>query len=540
MQKLSSTRIIFFVIVGAALVVVCLALAANFIIKPLQATPTPAAVMVTGQNPATPAVELKSPAPVFAPGVDTKDGLPTYVCGADSFGSYFILQQMQMSGKDVAHGFHLGIVPFLLDNNPAYDVTEEQRTALLDNGKWDCLLTTLDSVALTSPGIITAIIDESAGADQLWARNIKTINDLKGKRIAFSRGSVGEYFVYYTLSIARLNPRIDVTLVPQDTVAEAVKAFNDGKADAVSGWEPDIYDAKKGGGVALLSSSQMRIILDVIVTSRQSISKKADLVQKFTDAWFDTLKAQEENLDSAAAQIAKWGHNDWSAISVANASADLKGALQSLAQADLGANAFVMRDTGPLVNRLNIARRVWAASGAQVPADNVADLVNPGFVTRSASQASLQANGKPVNDTFSLSSKLDLSGVNTNDAATLAVLPCRRFSFVPESTALTIESRRILDDCVVPTLQQSVGLFLRVKGSAAWPGPKGTYTKDDILKIAQGRAQSVVDYLVSQGIDRSRFIVESTLPPQSHWETDNADLQAEDRYVEMTLLTVGR
>ena len=543
MQRLGTTRIIFFLIVGVALIVVCAALANNFLVKPLTTTPTAVAANTAEPNqPAqqTPQVDLKSPEPVFAPGYDAKDGLPAYICGADSFGSYFLLQQMQMSGKDVAHGFHLGIVPFSLDNNPAYDVSEEQRTGLLNSGKWDCLLTTLDSVALASPGVITAIVDESAGADQLWVRNIKTINDLKGKRISFSRGSVGEYFVYYTLSIARLNPRIDVTLVPQDSVAGAVKAFNDGQADAVSGWEPDIYDAKQSGGVALLSSAQMRIVIDVVVTSRQSIAKEADQVQKFHDAWFDTLKAQEEHFDDAAAQIAKWGHNDWSTIKAQTASQDLKGALQSLAQADLGDNAFVMRDTSPIVNRLNIARRVWAASGATVPNDNVSDLVNPGFVTRSAAQATLQANGKPVNDTFSISAKLDLSGVNTNDAATLAVLPCRRFTFVPESTALTLESRRILDDCVAPTLQQSVGLFLRVKGSAAWPGPKGTYTQTEIMQFAQARAQSVVDYLVSQGIDRSRFIVEATLPPQDHWETEDADIQAEDRYVEMTLLTVGR
>ncbi|HEY3291892.1 MAG TPA: ABC transporter substrate-binding protein, partial [Anaerolineae bacterium] len=373
-----------------------------------------------------------------------------------------------------------------------------------------------------------------------WVRGIKTINDLKGKRIAFSRGSVGEYFVYYTLSIARLNPRFDVTLVPQDSVENAVKAFNDGKADAVAGWEPDIYNAKSSGGVALLSSGQMRIVIDVVVTSRQSITGRADVVQKFHDGWFDTLKAQFENYDAAGAQIAKWGHNDWTAIKADTGGSDLKDALKDLAQADLGANAFVMRDTTPIVNRLNIARRVWAASGATVPGDNVADLVNPGFVNRSAAQAVLQANAKPINDTFSISAKLDLSGVNTSDAATLAVLPCRRFSFVPESTAMTLESRRILDECVVPTLQQSVGLFLRVKGSAAWPGPKGTYKQDEILKFAQGRSQSVVDYMVSQGIDRSRFIVEATLPPQANWETEDADIQAEDRYVEMTLLTVGR
>jgi hypothetical protein len=50
----------------------------------------------------------------------------------------------------------------------------------------------------------------------------------------------------------------------------------------------------------------------------------------------------------------------------------------------------------------------------------------------------------------------------------------------------------------------------------------------------------VVDYLVSQGIDPARFIVEATLPPRDHWETEDPEEQAEDRFVEMTLTTVGR
>ncbi len=543
-METSRTRIIFFVIVGLALLVVCVGVSFTFVGRLIrEGTPTPVAVLETRppvQVQPTPVVQLESPEPVWAPGYDPNDGLPTYVCGADAFGSYFTLQQMQMSGKDVEHGFHLGIVPFLLDDNPDYDISEEQRTALLNSGQWDCLLTTLDSVALTSPGIITAIVDESAGADQLWVRDVNTVNDLKDKRIAFSRGSVGEYFVYYTLSIARLNPRFDVTLVPQDSVADAIEAFNAGQADAVSGWEPDIYDAEGSGGVPLLSSSQMRIVIDVIVTSRQSITGEPDLVQNFHDAWFDTLKAQVENFDTAAAQIAEWGHNDWSFVYPESAAEDLTLWLESVAQADLGDNAFVMRDTTPIVKRLEIARRVWSASGAEVPDDNVAELVNLGFASRSAAQAQLQANGNPVNDTFSISAQLDLSGVSTDDAATLVVLPCRRFSFVPESTELTLESRRILDDCVLPTLQQSVGLFLRVKGSAAWPGPAGTYTQEEILEFAEARAQSVVDYLVSQGIDPTRFIVEATLPPEDHWETEDPEKQAEDRFVEMTLITVGR
>jgi ABC-type amino acid transport substrate-binding protein len=477
---------------------------------------------------------------VWGPNYDPADGRPTYICGADAFGSYFTLQQMQMSGKDIEHGFHLGIVPFLLDDDPAYDVSEEQRTALLEVGQWNCLLTTLDSVALKSPGVITAIVDESAGADQLWGRDIETINELQGKRIAFSRGSVGEYFAYYALSIAQLSPRSDVSLVPQDSVAAAIEAFNAGQADVVSGWEPDIYSAEESGGVPLLSSNQLRIVIDVVVTSRQAINNNPDLVQQFHDAWFDSLKSQVENFDTAAQQIADWGHNDWSFMSTITATESLELWLESVAQADLGDNAFVMRDTRPIINRLEIARRVWAASDVTVASDDVNDLVNPSFVILAAEKPALQPNGQPVNDSFSISAQLDLTGVSTSDAATLAVLPCRTFTFLPESTELTLESRRILDNCVVPTLSQSVGLFLRVRGSSAWPANDPPYTEADIIEVAEGRAQSVVDYLVSQGIDPARFIVEAVLPPEDHRNTADAEIQAQDRFVELTLITAGR
>ncbi|GAB4271505.1 MAG: hypothetical protein Kow0080_16990 [Candidatus Promineifilaceae bacterium] len=543
-MKLDRTRILFIVIVGIALLAVCVGVGINLYNQNFRDTGTDIATDVTpaSSNGSSnqPTVNLESPEPIWGPNYNPEDGLPTYICGADAFGSYFTLQQMQMSGKDIEHGFHLGIVPFFLNDNPKYDVSEEQRTALLEAGKWNCLLTTLDSVALSSPGVITAIVDESAGADQLWGRGIETINELEGKRIAFARGSVGEYFVYYALSIAQLSPRSQVTLVPQDSVADAVTIFNNGQADAVAGWEPDIYEAEASGGVPLLSSAQLRIVIDVIVTSRQSINNNADLVQNFHDAWFDTLKAQVEDFDTAASQIAAWGNNDWTFIYPETASDDLNAWLESVAQADLGDNAFVMRDTRPIVNRLEIARRVWAASDVTVPNDNVEDLINPGFVLRAAEQANLSTSGTPVNDSFSISAQLDLTDISSEDSATLAVLPCRTFTFLPESTELTLESRRILDSCVVPTLSQSVGLFLRVRGSSAWPANDPPYTETDILEVAEGRAQSVVDYLVSQGIDPARFIVEATLPPEDHRNTDDPNIQAQDRFVELTLVTSGR
>ncbi len=549
MQNLDRTRIIFIVIVVLALLGACIAISASALTSIFSDSVDPDSEVEPGVTPVSgsdqsdnnnqPTVALDSPEPIFSADADLNDGLPTYICGADAFGSYFTLQQMQVSGKDVEHGFHLGIIPF--DLNDDYAVTEEQRTALLDSGQWSCLLTTLDSVALKAPGVITAIVDESAGADQLWGRDIKTINELDGKRIAYAQGSVGQYFTYYALSIARLNPRFDVTLVPQDSVADAVAAFNDGQADAVSAWEPDIYDAEESGGVSLLSSNQLRIVIDVIVTSRQAIDSNADLVQNFHNAWFDTLKAQVEQFDTAAAQIAQWGHNDWSFVYEESASDDFKLWLESVAQADLGDNSAVMRDTRPLIDRLNIAQRVWGASGQQLPETDVEDLVNANFVALAAQQASLQPNGKPVNDTFSIAAQIDLTGVsNTSDAATLAVLPCRDFQFLPESTELTFEARSQLDECVVPTMLQSIGLLLEVNGSSAWPENEPPFTEDEIEEFAQARAQSVVDYLVTQGIDPARFIVTATLPPEERRNSADASEQAKDRYVELTLITSGR
>ena len=542
-MKLDRTRIIFIVIIGLAALVICGVAAYSIIGNLTDNTETETAdnsnSNTNSSNGSTVTdIDLDSPDPIWGLNYDASDGLPTYICGADAFGSYFTLQQMQMSGKDIEHGFHLGIVPFFLTDE--YEITEGQRTALLNSGKWNCLLTTLDSVALSSPGVITAIVDESAGADQLWGRDIDTINDLQGKRIAFASDSVGEYFVYYALSIAQLSPRSQVTLVPQDSVEDAIDVFNNGQADVVSAWEPNIYDAEQSGGVKLLSSEELRIVIDVIVTSRQSIQTNADLVQNFHNAWFDTLKAQVEDFDTAASQIASWGNNDWTFVYAETATDDFVLWLESVAQADLGDNAFVMRDTRPIVSRLEIARRVWAASDVNIPNDDVNDLVNGGFVLRAADQASLQPNGRPVNDTFSISAQLDLSGVSTDAAATLAVLPCRTFAFLPESTELTLESRRILDDCVVPTMSQSIGLFLRVRGSSAWPANDPPYTEEEILEVAEGRAQSVVDYLVSQGIDPARFIVEAVLPPEERRGTDDPNLQAQDRFVELTLVTAGR
>ncbi len=539
-MQLNRTRIIFFGIIGLAAILVCAGIAFSQIggvpLNPNAPTPVVAPKPTEPQTLKPP--QIKAPAPIWGAGYKAGDGKPTFICGLDAFASYLTLIQIQAQGLDEARGFHLGIVPFQLPNKPEYALTEEQSNSFVRDGQWDCVLNTVDSVATGGSGVITAIVDESAGGDGLWARNVATINDLKGKRIAFVRDSSAEYFVYYTLSVARLNAKFDVRLVPADTPDEAVKLFNDGKADVVSAWEPQLSRAKNGGGTPLLTTSQLRLIVDALIVSKNSITTKPNTVQAFHDAWFDAMKQQAENFDASAAAIIKWGNTDWTEVKTP---ADLRLQLDKIAQADLSANAFVMRDPAALFSRIEIARRVWASAGVASETTKPEDLVDPRFVANSASQPNLKANGQVVNTSFSMSAKPDFSALKLKAADTLAVLPCREFKFLPDSATLTLESRRILDDCVAPTLQQSVGLFLRVTGSSAWPGPKGTYTEAQIKEFALARAVAVVDYLATQHkIDKARFITDAALPPAERRDTDDAALQEKDRFVEMTLITVGR
>ncbi len=487
-----------------------------------------------------PAQTRNGPPPIFAG--DLKDGFPQYVCAADAFASYYVLEQIQASGLDLKYKFHLGIVPFsLTGTNGKYDVDEEQRGQLLANGDWDCLLTTLDSVALNGAGAITAIVDESAGADQIWARgDIKTLNDLKGKRISYAQGSVSQFIVLYALAVAGLKPNRDVQPVEVDSIDAAIKAFADKQADAVSGWEPDILQAAQSGGKKLIASDKLRVAVDVVVTSRNAIANRSDVAQAFHNAWFDALRVQFDSPDQAATAIAEWGHADWSGINPQTSAQDLKQGLTSIAQATLAQNAAIMADPSAVVLRLEAARRVWSIAGVKASAVKASTLVEPKFVLAAAKDTSLTPKGKPVNDTFLMGSRVTINTGDTGEGQTLAVLPCRRFDFLPDSAILTGESKRILEVCVLPVMQSTTGTYLKIVGSAAWPGPAGSFTEQEIRDFALARAVSVRDYLVTKGIDPSRFVIEAVVPPSDRQNSEDEDVQAQDRYVELALLETGR
>lgn len=495
--------------------------------------PTAAPNVPTAANTA-PTAAPNAPAPTVAPNSPSKG---TVTFAFDAFPTYYPGIVMEVQGLLKQRGYELKLVPFGLDG--ANDVPEEQRWANLKSGEWDVLATTLDGFARQSDpaiGAITAVIDESAGADKLVAKpEITTINALKSQRIAFSQGSVGEYFLYYALSLAGLGPQ-DVQLVPQPAVADAVKAYTSGQADAVSAWVPDVQEAEAAGAKTIIASDKLRAILDVLISSRPAIENKTEALQAFHDAWYEALKQMTDTPDQAEQALLKWGHADWTFIEKPG---DLRAALEPLAQATLNTNQIAFQQPQLLVSRLQQAQQVWARAGQTPPQADLNQMVDPRFTLGSSKAQQLFSNQPPVNSSFLLTAKVDLPQLSSEEqqnAQDVVKLPLEKIDFQPESARLTDQAVSDLNSQVLPVLRASQ-LYLKIEGSAAWPGPDGRFTEAQIQEVAQARADSVAQFLAQQGIDPNRLIV-STIPSKFPNSLNESEL-VQDRIVRFTLVTTG-
>ncbi len=455
----------------------------------------------------------------------------------DAFATYYPGIIIDVKGLLKKRGYDLALVPFGFDG--MNDLTEDQRWAKLKSGEYDVLASTLDSfarVASSDVGSVTALIDESAGADKIVGRSeIASINDLKGKKIAFSKGSVSEFFLYYALKLAGLTPQ-DVTLLPQESTENAVKAYVDGQADALSAWEPNVLDAEAKGAKVIVASDKLRAILDVLISSQVTLKNRPEALQAFHDAWFEALKMMTDDPASAEKAIIDWGHPDWTYVEKPG---DLNTSLEHLAQASLGVNQIAFQSPELLMSRAGLAQEVWALGGQPMPQLNLAKIADGTFVLNAARDSQLASNKPPVNSSFVLTARVELPQLTDQElqsAQPVAKLPLTQINFEPESSRLTVQSSQDIIAQVLPALRSS-RLYLKIDGSAAWPGPQGRFTKEDIDQLAKERAQSLAQFLSSQGIAPNRLII-GTIDAKFP-NSVNEDELAQDRIVRFTLITVG-
>jgi NitT/TauT family transport system substrate-binding protein len=164
----------------------------------------------------------------------------------------------------------------------------------LNAGQLDCNSQTLnDTISSVAGGADLQVVlqnDFSTGNDQIIAAaEIKSIADLKGKKVAAEEGTVDHFLLLKVLKDAGLSAK-DITFVPLETGAAAA-AFAAGKVDAAGVYAPFTTQALKRPGSRALATSKDHpgAISDLLVCRTEFVAKNPEKVQKIVNAWFATL-----------------------------------------------------------------------------------------------------------------------------------------------------------------------------------------------------------------------------------------------------------
>ncbi|MDQ0246660.1 sulfonate transport system substrate-binding protein [Bacillus fengqiuensis] len=130
--------------------------------------------------------------------------------------------------------------------------------------------------------------------------SIKSLKDLKGKKIAVAKGSSGFNLLYRALDKAGLDPDKDVQII-QLQPDEAQPAFETGSVDAWSIWEPFITFQKVEHDARVLEDGESLNVYSpgFTIVRTKFADEHPELVVEFLKVYEKALRWQEENLDEA-------------------------------------------------------------------------------------------------------------------------------------------------------------------------------------------------------------------------------------------------
>jgi sulfonate transport system substrate-binding protein len=130
--------------------------------------------------------------------------------------------------------------------------------------------------------------------------NVQRVSDLKGKRVAFQKASIGHYLLVKALATEGLSLK-DVQLVYL-TPPDANAAFSEAKVDAWLIWEPYVTRALQArSGRVLLDGQNLRDTGNFYTTSRSFASQHADVLNVF----FAELRKAERWSNQHPAEMAR-------------------------------------------------------------------------------------------------------------------------------------------------------------------------------------------------------------------------------------------
>jgi NitT/TauT family transport system substrate-binding protein len=152
------------------------------------------------------------------------------------------------------------------------------------------LADTIHSIADGKDLVVVLTNDNSTGNDAIVINDrIKSVKDLKGKKVAAEEGTVDHFLLVQALKRVGMTMK-DIQFVPLET-SKAADAFATGQVDAAAIFAPFTTKALKRPGSRVLFSSKdfPGSISDHLVFTRKFVKEHPEQVQALVNSWFATL-----------------------------------------------------------------------------------------------------------------------------------------------------------------------------------------------------------------------------------------------------------
>lgn len=387
-----------------------------------------------------------------------------------------------------------------------------------DKGGVDIMWSTVDAYALEYGGLSTlkpkAILqyDWSRGGDAIAVdASIKSVADLRGKKLACAEATPSHYFALYVLTQGGLTNR-DVQWVFTTSAVEAANVFKAGKVDAAVSWSPDVYiAARERPGAHILASTReaSNLIADIFVSRGDFIDQHPEDVKRFVGGWLKGVDLANANPDRTAALLAK----SFSGIGLD----DAKGMLQDVKLPNFAENRAFFSGEGAIANYQSIfktAQGIWRRIGKIKEVFEPYQTVDTRFLDAAAEYFPGAVAAKP---------EFDFKAPANRTAAPILTKTVSVY-FPTGSSALDENAKAVLDTQVVDLAATFGSAYLRIAGNTDNVGGR-----EANVRLSRARADAVTQFLVSKGFDRNKFDVVGHGPDKPIASNDTDEGRAKNR-----------
>jgi NitT/TauT family transport system substrate-binding protein len=395
-----------------------------------------------------------------------------------------------------------------------------------DRGGVDIMWSTVDAYSLEYDGLTKlnpkAIMqyDWSRGGDAIAVdASIKSVTDLKGKKLACAEATPSHYFALYVLTQGGLTNR-DVNWVFTDSAVDAANVFKAGKVDAAVSWSPDVYVAareRQGGHILASTKEASNLIADIFVARGDFLQQHPEDARRFVAGWLKGVEMVDKNPERAAVLLQK-------SLSGVNTLEDAKGMLEDVKLPNYSENRAFFSAQGSLVNYHSIyqtSQNIWRKIGKLTR-------VYPSYQTVDTRFLEGAAEYFPRVE----EAKAEFEFKTPPRPAAEPILTKTVSIFFPSgSSTLDENAKAVLDTQVVDLAATFGSAYMRISGNTDNVGGR-----DANLRLSKARAEAVTRFLISKGFDRNKFEVVGSGPDKPVASNDTDEGRARNRRTDFEVI----